>query len=104
LEGCLREWLVPAETAGLQTSTFVEVGNPAARILEHAASLPADLVVLGTHGRSGFERLMLGSVTEKVLRKAGCPVLTVPPPTAATSKLPFKQLLCPAGFDVGGET
>jgi nucleotide-binding universal stress UspA family protein len=42
-----------------------------------AEALPADLVVMGTHGRSGFERLLLGSVTEKVLRVAPCPVLTV---------------------------
>ena len=46
-------------------------------------SMPADLVVMGTHGRSGFERLMLGSITEKVLRRAACPVLTVPPAVAS---------------------
>ncbi len=60
--------------------------------------LPADLIVMGTHGRGGFERLLLGSVAEKVLRKANCPVLTVPPPPAAKSKLPFKRLLCPVDF------
>jgi nucleotide-binding universal stress UspA family protein len=38
-------------------------------------------VVLGTHGRSGFERLLLGSVAERVLRKAPCPVVVVPPST-----------------------
>ena len=43
-----------------------------------AAAESANLVVMGTHGRSGFDRLILGSVTEKVLRKAGCPMLTVP--------------------------
>jgi nucleotide-binding universal stress UspA family protein len=43
----------------------------------HAAG-QADLIVMGTHGASGFERLLLGSVTDKVLRKAPCPVLTVP--------------------------
>ena len=40
--------------------------------------MKADLLVIGTHGRSGFERLLLGSVAEKVLRKVSCPVLTVP--------------------------
>jgi nucleotide-binding universal stress UspA family protein len=45
--------------------------QPAAEIVEQAADLTTDLLVLGTHGRSGFERLLLGSVAEKVLRKAG---------------------------------
>jgi nucleotide-binding universal stress UspA family protein len=61
-------------------------------------SLPADAIVMGTHGSSGFEHLLLGSVTEKVLRRAPCPVLTVPPHTRATSKLPFRRLLCAMDF------
>jgi nucleotide-binding universal stress UspA family protein len=51
-------------------------GPAAAEILAKAEAMPADLLVIGTHGRSGFERLVLGSVAEKVLRKASCPVLT----------------------------
>jgi nucleotide-binding universal stress UspA family protein len=76
----------------------IDVGQPAARILERASALPADLVVMGTHGTSGFEHLVLGSVAEKVLRKATCPVITVPPKARATSRLPFRQLLCPVDF------
>jgi nucleotide-binding universal stress UspA family protein len=53
---------------------------------------------MGSHGRSGVERLILGSVTEKVLRNAACPVLTVPPKAATASALPFKRLLCPVDF------
>lgn len=53
-------------------------GSPAHAILEAAEAWGADLIAVGTHGRSGFERLFLGSVAEKVLRKAACPVLTVP--------------------------
>ena len=53
-------------------------GSAAAEILARANAMPSDLIVMGTHGRSGFERLVLGSVTEKVLRKAECPVLSVP--------------------------
>ena len=75
-----------------------EIGNPVREILHVAASLPADLIVMGTHGASGFEHLVLGSVTEKVFRKAGCPVMTVPPRAHATSVLPFKQLLCAIDF------
>lgn len=98
VENLVREWLMPANAAGVHADAALDEGNPAARILERATSLPADLIVMGTHGRGGFERLVLGSVTERVLRKASCPVLTVPPPTAATSRLPFKQLLCPVDF------
>ena len=64
----------------------------------HARTLPADLIVIGTHGQSGFERLVLGSVTEKVLRKAVCPVMTVPPHAADASPLPFTHALCAVDF------
>jgi nucleotide-binding universal stress UspA family protein len=77
---------------------LVDNGAPAARIVEQAAALQVSLIVMGTHGLSGFEHLMVGSVTEKVLRKAPCPVLTVPPRAEATSKLPVKRLLCPVDF------
>ena len=77
---------------------FVQAGDPTRPILDCAASLPADLIVMGTHGLSGFEHLVLGSVTEKVLRRARCPVFTVPPRAQATSVLPFKQLLCAVDF------
>ena len=99
LERRLRQWVEPAEALGLTTEVrFDERYSPATSILECAASLPADLIVMGTHGRGGFERLMLGSVTEKVLRKATCPVLTVPPPAVRAAKPPFKRLLCPVDF------
>jgi nucleotide-binding universal stress UspA family protein len=98
LEDDLREWLQPARNAGLETGVIVDEGNPVACILERASSLPADLIVMGTHGRGGFERLVLGSVAEKVLRKVKSPVMTVPPPAVTTSKLPFTHLLCPLDF------
>jgi nucleotide-binding universal stress UspA family protein len=74
---------------------------PAAEIVEHARSMPADLLVLGTHGRSGIERLFLGSVAERVLRLADCPVLTVPvqQPDAVPAASPvFKTIVCPIDF------
>ena len=52
-------------------------GDPATVIAETAAETGADLVVLGTHGRTGLTRLVMGSVAEQVLRRAPCPVLTV---------------------------
>jgi nucleotide-binding universal stress UspA family protein len=76
-------------------------GDAASEILDRANALPADLIVMGTHGRSGFERLVLGSVTEKVLRKASCPVLTVPRLIADVVPAPpvlYTRILCPVDF------
>jgi nucleotide-binding universal stress UspA family protein len=55
-------------------------GDAAAEIIHLAEEIPCDLIVLGTHGRGGVSRLLLGSVAETVLRKASCPVLTVKNP------------------------
>jgi nucleotide-binding universal stress UspA family protein len=82
---------------------LVQAGNPTRPILDCAGSLPADLIVMGTHGLSGFEHLVLGSVTEKVLRRARCPVFTVPPRAQATSVLPFKHLLCAVDFSLASD-
>ena len=76
-------------------------GNATAEILARASELPADLIVMGTHGRSGFERLLLGSITEKVLRKAECPVLSVPAKVADVAPAPpalFKRIVCAIDF------
>lgn len=98
-EARLHKWLLPARAAGLTCEVMaVDGNNPAARIIEVAESIQADLLVMGTHGRGGFERLLLGSVTEKVVRSAHCPVLTVPPPAVSTASLPFKRLLCGIDF------
>ena len=52
-------------------------GDPVACILEVAKGLKSDLIVMATHGRTGLGRLLMGSVAEKVVREAKCPVLTV---------------------------
>ena len=90
--------LEAANTTGVDVEVLVEVGQPAREILACAERRPADLIVMGTHGVGGFEHLVLGSVAEKVLRKATCPVLTVPPRARATSRLPFKRILCAVDF------
>jgi nucleotide-binding universal stress UspA family protein len=78
----------------VEQSTHVE-----GAILERARALPADLIVMGSHGRSGVPRLLLGSVTEHVLRAAGCPVLVVPPHDAvAASAVSFKRIVCAIDF------
>lgn len=84
--------------AASDVEVIVDTGHPANRIVECARSLPADLIVIGTHGIGGFDHLVLGSVTEKVLRKVACPVLSVPPHARSTSSLPFKRILCPVDF------
>jgi universal stress protein A len=58
-------------------STRVEGGDPVDRIVHRAAEGKFDLLVLGTHGRTGVQHLVMGSVAEKVVRRAPCPVLTV---------------------------
>ena len=98
LQADLAAFVQSATAAGIGVDARIESGPPAVQILDCAAALPADLIVIGTHGVGGFEHLILGSVTEKVLRKAACPVLTVPPRVRATSTLPFKRLLCPVDF------
>ena len=54
-------------------------GPPFLEILRYAKEVNADLIVMGTHGRSGLVHMLIGSVAEKVVRKAPCPVLTVRP-------------------------
>ncbi len=54
-----------------------ETGDPADKLVQVAAELDADLIMLGTHGRTGIKRILLGSVAERVVRLAGCPVFVV---------------------------
>jgi nucleotide-binding universal stress UspA family protein len=78
-----------------------EAGYVHDEILTELAATQADLLVLGTHGRSGFQRLFLGSVTEKVIRKAPCPTLVVPPrapDVGPDAPVQFRRILCPIDF------
>lgn len=86
--------------AGLPIETEVIEGPTAAGILDKANAMPADLLVMGTHGHAGFDRFVLGSVTEKVVRKAACPVLTVPAAVAdaAPPAVLFKNIVCAVDF------
>lgn len=67
-----------ARRDGLRVSTRLEVGAPASAIVRAARKERAAMVVVGTHGRTGLPRLLLGSVAERVIRTAPCPVVTVP--------------------------
>jgi nucleotide-binding universal stress UspA family protein len=66
----------------------VRAGNPVTQIVQQAQEVGADLIVMGTHGRSGLTRILLGSVTEKVMRRAPCPVLAVRMPVSAPPTVP----------------
>jgi len=90
-----------ARIAGVTTEIRLEEGDAVQEILRLTSSLRSDLVVMGTHGRRGFDRLVLGSVTEKVLRKSPRPVMTVshlPEVAKVGQKVSFKRILCPIDF------
>ncbi len=70
--------------ATLSATTSVELGRPGDVTAQCAADTHADLIVMGTHGRSGLSHLMMGSVAERVIRSAPCPVLTVRDKVLAT--------------------
>lgn len=73
----LAESAAKCAAVNVAATTQVLVGRPAAAIVQETTTRGTDLVVMGTHGRSGFAHLVLGSVAERVLRTAQCPVLTV---------------------------
>jgi len=73
---------VASKITDLPVETQVLLGTPGAAIVTAAQDWKADLIVMGTHGRTGISRLLLGSVAEHVLRHAKCPVLTIKPGTS----------------------
>lgn len=73
----------------LRVNTHLAEGDPATEIIRAAKETDCDLIVMGTHGRTGLARILMGSVAEHVVRKAHCPVLTVKAlarPASATSE------------------
>lgn len=97
----MRSFAAPV-SSDLSLAVRVEEGAYAhEEILAQVGALHADLLVVGTHGRSGLERLFLGSVTEKTIRKTPCPTLVVPPrapDVAADAPIQFRRILCPVDF------
>lgn len=92
----LRRFVAPHLAEGVAIQTALVEGVPWAQIEEMAAALPADLVVMGTHGRSGWDRFVLGSNTEKVMRRVACPVLTVGKVDAPSLGPLYHRILCAA--------
>jgi nucleotide-binding universal stress UspA family protein len=93
----IRRAIIVAGADGVEPRALAQQGRTHEMIVNRAQAQAADLLVMGTHGRSGFNRLLLGSVTEKVLRTAPCPVLTVPPaaPPLTMKPVTLKRILCP---------
>ena len=77
VEKTLGEWAAAATTADVPARWTVRTGAPYKEIVAAAESERPDLIVMGTQGRGGLDRALLGSVAEKVIRLAPCPVLTV---------------------------
>jgi nucleotide-binding universal stress UspA family protein len=69
--------LATAKSAGIPAEGATQFGEPAIEIVRYANALQADAIVIGTHGRSGTDRLLMGSVAEGVLRASSIPVLVV---------------------------
>ena len=73
----LEQFVAEHVPAGLHAERTVLRGRPFIEIIRYAREVGADMIVMGTHGRSAIKQVLLGSVAEKVVRKAPCPVLTV---------------------------
>jgi nucleotide-binding universal stress UspA family protein len=73
-------------------------GDPSALIVSQTRATAVDLIVMATHGRSGWDRFVLGSVTEKVMQSAPCAVLTVPPDAPPQPRDLAGPVLCPVDF------
>jgi len=98
-----RQYLEESVAQELGEETAVETrlveASPVEGILRAAEMTRAELIVMGTHGRSGLNRLLLGSVAEKVLREAKGPVLTVRGGEEGRAcRLPFRKILCPVNY------
>ena len=93
-------WNLSPTRSGLTFERLFRDGPAAQTIAEIADEIGADLIVMGTHGRSGIRRLLLGSVAEQVLRQSRCPVLFVKRPVVA-ERSAEPQLTAPVGAGAG---
>lgn len=101
-EGQLSELAQASRERGFRTEPRFCDGTAAEQITDSGHAAAADLMVLSTHGRTGWRRFLLGSVAEKVLRFAPCPVLCLQGRTAAPLQL--RQIMAPTDFSPAAET
>lgn len=95
------EWVEKMRGLGISAEGHLVTGNPFVEVLKVAKNVKADLIVMGTHGRTGLAHVFMGSVAERVVEKAHCPVLTVKaserpaaPPVKETPKEAEGQAFC----------
>jgi nucleotide-binding universal stress UspA family protein len=88
------------EGSGLQVESIIRQGHAAEQILQEMRATPVQLIVMRTHGRGGFERAMLGSVTEHVLKEAQVPIVLLRPGGRRVTRL--QKLLVPLDGTPGG--
>jgi nucleotide-binding universal stress UspA family protein len=81
----LQERATNLRAQGVEVRTIARVGEVSETILQVARDERVDVIVMGTHGRAGLGRLILGSVAEKIVRQAEVPVVTVRTPTVDTT-------------------
>lgn len=96
-----------ARIAGLKPEVLLCEGDPSEEIVRQASMAETDLIVIWTHGRSGFDRLFLDSVAGRVVHNAPCAVLTVPQPVEGTSAAPapsYEHILCAVHLGGSGPT
>ena len=100
-ELCLQHLPVPAWQQSLTVHRHIQLGTAASEIIRYAREHDIDLIVIGTHGYTGWEHVLLGSVAERVLQIAPCPVLTLrpqeQPETSETSATQVAQQNGPTG-------
>lgn len=107
----VREAATRGRDRGVPTVTEVLQGEPYRTIVDYAETYDIDLVIMPTHGRRGLERFLLGSTTERVVRRSDVPVLTIRPDDDVTVRYPYRTVLIPtdgsdsagAALDVGFE-
>lgn len=73
----LEKLATSARGGGIRVSTVLVEGSPATAVIRVAKRKGADLIVVGTHGRTGVQRMLMGSVADRIVRLSSCPVLTV---------------------------
>jgi nucleotide-binding universal stress UspA family protein len=98
----LRDRLTAEDRSPHVAVLVVEARDPAAQIVRTACSIDASLIVMGTHGRGGVARVLIGSVAEKVVRTAPCPVLTANGALRAPAR-GFRRILVPTDFSAPSE-
>jgi nucleotide-binding universal stress UspA family protein len=101
VEGEIRAFVTATTNASGAIHVSSVFGSPVQGILDQAVALGSDLIVMGTRGRSGLARVLLGSVTERVVREARCPVITIPLALSgdvSAEVQPWSPILCATDF------